>query len=37
VLESLADGAMKATLGVGLNPRRPTRDQVLALYREALG
>jgi alcohol dehydrogenase len=37
VLESLTDGAMKATLGVGLNPRRPTRDQVLALYREALG
>ena len=36
VLESLADGAMKATLGIALNPRRPTRQDVVALYRKAL-
>ncbi len=33
MLESLADGAMKATIGVALNPRRPSRQDVVALYR----
>ena len=37
MLEPLADDTMKAALGVGLNPRRPTRDEVLALYRSAMG
>jgi alcohol dehydrogenase class IV len=36
VLESLADGAMKATMGVALNPRRPSREDVVALYRSAV-
>jgi alcohol dehydrogenase class IV len=37
LVESMADGAMKSALGVGLNPRRPTRQDVVALYRKALG
>lgn len=37
MLEAMADDAMKATLGVGLNIRRPTRDQVVELYQAALG
>jgi len=37
MLEALADDAMKSALGVALNPRRPSRDDVLALYRTALG
>lgn len=36
MLESLADGAMKATMGVALNPRRPSREDVVALYRKAM-
>jgi hypothetical protein len=27
---------MKATLGIALNPRRPTRQDVVGLYRKAL-
>jgi alcohol dehydrogenase class IV len=37
MLEALADDTMKAALGVALNPRRPTREEVLALYRGAMG
>jgi alcohol dehydrogenase class IV len=36
LVESLADGAMKATVGIAMNPRRPTRQDVVALYRKAL-
>jgi len=36
LVESMADGAMKATLGIALNPRRPTRQDVVALYKKAL-
>lgn len=36
LVESMADGAMKATLGIALNPRRPTRQDVVTLYRKAL-
>jgi alcohol dehydrogenase len=36
LVETMADGAMKATLGIALNPRRPTRQDVVALYRKAL-
>lgn len=36
LVESMADGAMKAALGIALNPRRPTRQDVVALYRKAL-
>lgn len=36
MVESLADGAMKAAVGVSLNPRRPSRQDVVALYRKAL-
>jgi alcohol dehydrogenase len=36
LVEPMADGAMKATLGIALNPRRPTRQDVVALYRKAL-
>jgi len=32
----MTDGALKSTLGVALNPRRPTRQDVVALYRKAL-
>lgn len=37
MVESLADGAMKATVGIGLNPRRPSREDIVTLYRAALG
>lgn len=37
MLSDLADSALKNALGVALNPRRPTRDQVIALYSQALG
>jgi alcohol dehydrogenase len=37
LVEAMADGAMKATMGIALNPRRPTRQDVVALYRKALG
>jgi alcohol dehydrogenase len=36
LVEAMADGAMKSTTGTGLNPRRPTRQDVVALYRKAL-
>ncbi len=36
LLEPMADGAMKSTTGIALNPRRPTRQDVVALYRKAL-
>jgi alcohol dehydrogenase class IV len=36
LVEPMADGAMKATLGIALNPRRPTRQDVVGLYRKAL-
>ncbi len=36
VLEALADDTLKSG-GVVLNPRRPTRDEILALYRAAMG
>jgi alcohol dehydrogenase len=36
MLSDLADSALKATLGIALNPRRPTRDQVIALYTQAM-
>jgi len=36
MLEPLADSALKAVLGVALNPRRPSREDVVALYRSAL-
>lgn len=36
MVESLADGAMKATVGVSMNPRRPSREDVVTLYRAAL-
>ena len=36
MVESLADGAMKAALAIALNPRRPTRQDVVALYKKAL-
>lgn len=36
LVEAMADGAMKSTLGIALNPRRPTRQDVVALYRKAL-
>ena len=36
LVESMTDGAMKATLGIALNPRRPTRQDVVALYKKAL-
>ncbi len=35
-LEAMADDAMKSG-GIALNPRRPTRQDVLALYKKALG
>ena len=35
-LEAMADDAMKSG-GIVLNPRRPTRQDVLALYKKALG
>ena len=37
MIEPLADDAMKSALGVALNPRRPSREQIVALYKEALG
>jgi alcohol dehydrogenase class IV len=37
MLEALADDTMKAALGVALNPRRPTREEVLALFKQAMG
>lgn len=37
MLEPLADDTMKATIGVGLNARRPTREEVLTLYKQAMG
>ena len=36
MVESLADGAVSAKIGVSLNPRRPSRQDVVALYRKAL-
>lgn len=36
MLEPLADDTMKATIVVGLNARRPTREEVVALFREAM-
>lgn len=36
LVEPMADGAMKATAGIALNPRRPARQDVVALYRKAL-
>ncbi len=36
MLEALADDTLKSG-GVALNPRRPTREEILALYRAALG
>jgi alcohol dehydrogenase class IV len=37
MFEDLADSALKATLGIALNPRRPTRAEVVNLYKQALG
>jgi alcohol dehydrogenase len=37
MIDPLADGAMQAVLGIALNPRRPNRQEVAALYRKALG
>ncbi len=36
MVESLADGAVNAKIGVSLNPRRPSRQDIVALYRKAL-
>ncbi len=37
MIDALADGAMRSVTGISLNPRRPDRQDVVALYRKALG
>jgi alcohol dehydrogenase len=36
MLEPMTDSALKAVMGVALNPRRPSREDVVTLYRSAL-
>jgi alcohol dehydrogenase class IV len=36
MVDPMATDAMKAAMGVALNPRRPSRDDVAGLYRAAI-
>jgi alcohol dehydrogenase class IV len=36
MVEPMTDSALKSVMGVALNPRRPSREDVVALYRSAI-